>query len=99
MSAYLKVNDNGEDEHGGEQVHQIGEILAVECFPQCANFVVSRCQQMEQSNDSTFEFSAAAGVDRCRTERFPDDGLADIRRNKQRDARAKTVPFLKEFIE
>ena len=54
---------------------------------------------MEQSNDSTFEFSAASGVDRCRTECFPDDGLTNIRRNKQRDARAKTVAFLKEFIE
>ena len=58
-SESLEVNDHSEDQNGGQQVHQIGKILAVESFTQGTNFVLARSQQVEQRNYSTFEFCAS----------------------------------------
>ncbi len=54
----LEVDDNGKDQNGCHDVHQVGEVLAVEGLSQSANLVGSRGQQVEQRNDCSFEFSA-----------------------------------------
>ena len=54
----LKVNDNDEDQHGGQQIHQIRQILTVEGFAKSAHFIRSRRQQVEQGNDRTLELRA-----------------------------------------
>lgn len=43
----LEVDDNGEDEHGGQQVGQVGQVLSIESLLQRSYFVVSCRQQME----------------------------------------------------
>lgn len=97
--AYLEVDDDGKDEHGGEEVHQVGQVLAVEGFAQRSHLIVTSGQEMEEGNDATFELSATASVDRCWTERFPDDCLADVGGNEQRNARAETVALLEQLVE
>lgn len=54
---------------------------------------------MEQSYNSTLKLGATAGINGGRTERFPDDGFADIGSNKEGNSRAKAVPLLEELIE
>lgn len=43
--------------------------------------------------------NTAASVDGCRREALPDDCLADVRSDEQRDAAAETVALLKELVE
>ena len=97
--SYLEVDDDGEDEDGGEQVHQVGQVLSVEGFAKGAHLVVSGGDEVEESDDRPLELRPSARVDRRRTERFPDDRLADVRGDEQRDARAESVAFLQQFVE
>ena len=95
----LEVDDNGEDEHGGEQVGQIGQVLAIEGLLERAHLVVARGQQVEESDDGALELGAAAGVDGRRAKGLPHNRLADVRGNEERDARAETVALLQELVE
>lgn len=54
---------------------------------------------MEESNYGTFELSSTASVDGGRTERLPDDSLADVSGNEERDTRSKTVALLEELVQ
>ena len=56
---YLEVYDNAKDEDGSHQIHQVRQVLPVKSFTQGSNLVLSGCQKMEQSNDSSFEFYRA----------------------------------------
>lgn len=55
----LEVYDDGENEHGGEQVHEVGQVLAVEGLAQRAHLVGARGQQVEQRNHRALELCAA----------------------------------------
>lgn len=52
---YLEIDDNSEDKDGGDQVHEVGEILAVECLSKGSDLVCAGGQQVEQCDDGTFE--------------------------------------------
>lgn len=54
---------------------------------------------MEERNEGTLKLGALAGVDRRWGERLPDDGLADVGSNEERNARAETVALLEELVE
>ena len=51
----LEVNDHSKNENCGEEVGQVGQVLAVEGFSQGPNLVLTGGQQVEQSNDSSLE--------------------------------------------
>ena len=67
----LEVDDSGEDDERREQVHDVGQILAVECLLERNGFIGPGQEQMEQRDDRTFKFRAAARVDRCWRKGFP----------------------------
>ena len=96
---YLEVYDDTKDENGGHQVHQVGQVLPVKSFPESTDFVLTGSQQVEESNDSSFEFSTAASVDGSGRKAFPNDGLANVGSDKKRDSRAQSISFLKEFVQ
>lgn len=58
LSPYLKVYDDSKDEHCGDQVHEVGQVLPVEGFPQSSHFVRPSGQKMEESDDGSLEFCA-----------------------------------------
>lgn len=91
----LEVYDYSKDEDGGQEVHQVGEVLTVEGLAQAANLVLTCCEQVEKSDNGTFEFGSAAGVDSCRRERLPYDGFANVGGNEQRDTRSETISYKK----
>ena len=95
---YLEVNDDSKDKDCCHQVGQVGQVLAVECLAQSSDLVLSGGQQVEERNDRALELGAAAGVDGGRRERLPDDRLADVGGDEQRNARAETVAFLKKLV-
>lgn len=54
---------------------------------------------MEQSDNSALEFRSAAGVNGGGGERLPDDALANVGGDEERDTRSQTVALLEELIE
>jgi hypothetical protein len=54
---------------------------------------------VEQGDDGTLELGTTASVDSRGGERLPDNGLADVGSNEQRDTAAKTVALLEELIQ
>ena len=53
---HLEIDHHCEDEDGGDQIHEVGEILAVEGLSKGSDLVSACGQQMEQCDDGTFEF-------------------------------------------
>ena len=90
----MQVDDGGEDHERGEQVHDVGQILAVKGFPQRVLLVRPCEQEMEERNNCAFELGTPSGVDCSGGERFPDDGLANVRGDEQRDSTAQSISFL-----
>lgn len=58
LRPHLKVYDDSKDEHCGDQVHEVGQVLSVEGFPQRSHFVRASGQKMEESDDGSLEFCA-----------------------------------------
>ena len=86
----MEVYHHTEDEDGGEEVHQVGQVLPVESLPESPDLVLSGGQEVEQSDHGALELSAPAGVDGGGAEGLPDDGLADVGGDKQGNSRAET---------
>ena len=95
----LEVDHHAEDEDGGSQVHQVGQVLSVEGLAQGAHLVLPGGEQVEEGDDGALELGAAAGVDGGGAERLPDDRLADVGRDEERDAAAQAIAFLKELVQ
>ena len=95
----LQVDDGREDDEGGQEVHDVGQVLAVERLVQGALLVGPSQEQVEQGDDGTLELGATAGVDRGGGESLPDDRLANVGRNEKRDTTAQTVALLEELIQ
>lgn len=95
----LQVDDGSEDGNGGQQVHDVGEVLSVEGLLQSALLVGAGHEQVEEGDDGTLELRATAGVDGGGGESLPHDGLADVGGNEERDTAAKTVALLQKLIE
>ena len=53
---------------------------------------------MEEGDDGALELGAAPGVDGGGAERLPDDRLADVGRDEERDAAAQTIALLQQLV-
>ena len=95
----LEVDDGGEDEDGGDEVHDVGKVLAVEGLLESTLLVGPGHEQVEEGNDGTLKLGTTTGVDGGGGEGLPDDGLANVGGNEQRDTAAQTVALLQKLIE
>lgn len=95
----LEVDDSGEDDKGGQQVHDVGQVLPVEGLLQGALLVGPGHEQMEESDDSTLVLGATASVDAGGGESLPHDRLANVGGNEEGDTAAEAVSLLEELIE
>ncbi len=55
MYTYLEVYNDAEYEHSSHEVHEIGEVLSVESFPQSLDFVGPGGKKMEKRDHSTLK--------------------------------------------
>ena len=94
----LKVDDGGENDDGRDEVHDVGKTATPESLTKCPTLVVPGEEEMEEGNESTLEFRSTAGVDGSGRECFPDDGLADVGSNEERDTGTETVALLKKLV-
>lgn len=95
----LRVHDDGEDDDGREQVHDVGQLRAVQRLLERAGLILAGEQEMEEGDDGALELRAAASGDRGRREGLPDDGIADVGGDEQRDTAAEAPALLKELVE
>lgn len=99
MNIYLEVYDHAEDEDGGHEVHEIGQILPIESLPESPDFVLSGGEEMEEGNHGSLELGASSGVDGSGGEGLPDDGLANVGGNEQRNTGSEAISLLEELVE
>ena len=95
----LQIDNRGEDQKGGQQVHHVGQVLAIEGLVQGTLLVGPSQKEVEQRDDGALELGTTAGVDSRGGESLPDDRLADVGCNEQRDTAAKTVALLEELVQ
>jgi len=95
----LEVDDDGENNDGREQAHDIWEPLPPEGLAQRTTFIMPREQEVEHGNDSTFEFGSRANVGGGGGEGLPEDKLADVVGDEHIAAGSETVAFLNELVE
>ncbi len=99
-SESLEVDDDQEDEDGGEQVVKVGETLSVESLLEGGDLVGFSDQKVEESNNGSFVLSTVFSDDGNGGEGSPEDVFADVGSNEKRDTRSTETPSLAEdFIE
>lgn len=94
----LQVDHSGKDEEGGQEVHDVGQVLTVESLVQSALLIGPGQEKVEKSDNGALELGTTAGVDGRGGEGLPDDGLANVGGNEQRDTAAQTVTLLEKLI-
>uniref|UniRef100_A0A7S1C9Y9 alanine--tRNA ligase n=1 Tax=Bicosoecida sp. CB-2014 TaxID=1486930 RepID=A0A7S1C9Y9_9STRA len=107
----LHGHDEHEDGDGGEQVADVGQVLAVRAVEGVDEraLVVGRVggqQLVEERDDGALELGAARGLaddgaarDGGRREGLPDDALADVGGEEERDARAHAVAAAQHLVQ
>lgn len=94
----LEVDNDDEDQDGGQEVEDVGQVLAVERLLERANLVGAGDEQVEEGDDRALELGSATVVDRRGGEGLPHDVLADVGRDEQGDSGAESVALLQKLI-
>ena len=79
----LEVDNGGENDDGGDEVHDVGKATTPESLTKCATLVVPGEEEVEEGNKSTLEFWSTTGVDGGGRESLPDNGLANVGGNEE----------------
>lgn len=95
----LEVDDSGEDGNSSDQVHDVGQVLAVESLLEGELLVGPGDQKVDKGDDGTLELRTSASVDGGRRESLPDNRLADVGSDEERNTTAETVALLEKLVE
>mmetsp|Transcript_37510 Transcript_37510/g.95930 ORF Transcript_37510/g.95930 Transcript_37510/m.95930 type:complete len:343 (+) Transcript_37510:258-1286(+) len=95
----LEVDDHHEDDNRRQQVHDIGQVGAVERLFQSSDLIPASEEQVEQGNDGALKLGAAGRGNGVRAEGLPDDALADVGGDEEGDAAADAVALLQQLIQ
>ena len=95
----LQVDNSGEDKESSQEVHDVGQVLAVESLLEGELLVGPGDQKVNKGDDGTLEFRTSASVDGGRRESLPDDRLANVGSDEERNTTAETVALLEELVE
>jgi hypothetical protein len=94
----LEVDHNGEDDDGRDQAHAVGQVLPVEGLAESHLLVGPGDEEVDKADNGTLELGTTASVDSGRGECAPDDGLADVGGDEERDTATKTVSLLEKLV-
>lgn len=94
----LKIDNDGEDDDGRDQVHAVGEVLPVEGLAESELLVGPGDEEVNEADNGTLELRTTASVNSGGGERAPDDRLADVGGDEERDTATKTVALLEELV-
>ena len=82
-SETLKVDDEGEDNKGGEDLRHVWGVVSVEGVDKSSPGAGSGKEHVDEGQDGALELRASTSVDQSWSEALPDDGLADLRGHEQ----------------
>ena len=74
----LEVDHGSKHDQCSQEVHDVGQVLPVECFTESSLLVRPCKEEMEERNNSPLKFGSSAGIDGRWRESLPDDRFADI---------------------
>mmetsp|Transcript_1225 Transcript_1225/g.1865 ORF Transcript_1225/g.1865 Transcript_1225/m.1865 type:complete len:403 (+) Transcript_1225:421-1629(+) len=94
----LEVDNDNEDENGGEEVGQVGEVLTVKGLLESTELITAGDHEMEEGNDGSLELGSASGVESSGGEGLPDDSFTNVGSDEEGDTRSKTVSLLEQLI-
>lgn len=97
-SEALKVDDDQEDDEGGDQVHDVRKTVPVEGLLESSALVVPGEKQVEKSDESTFKFGTTSSVDCGWRECLPHNRFANVGGDEKGDTRAETVSLLEKLV-
>jgi hypothetical protein len=95
----LEVDDSAENNDSGDQVHDVGKVLAVESLLEGDSLVGPGEEQVDKGNEGTLEFGTTTSVNGGGRESLPHDGLADVGGNEEGNTTAEAVALLEELVE
>mmetsp|Transcript_41179 Transcript_41179/g.64341 ORF Transcript_41179/g.64341 Transcript_41179/m.64341 type:complete len:373 (-) Transcript_41179:246-1364(-) len=95
----LEVNHQHEHQNSSQEIGHVGQVLAVECLLQSSHLVLLGSQQVEKRDEGSLELGPTAGVDGGGAEGLPDDVLAHVGGDEERDRRPQAVALLQELVE
>ena len=95
----LEVDDDQEDDDGGHEVGDVGHVGAVEGLLEGAQLVAAGQQQVEEGDQGALKLGTTGRVDCVGAERLPDDALADVGGDEERNAGAEPVALLQQLIQ
>jgi hypothetical protein len=85
LKTYLEVDDDENDNDGGDQVHKVWSVLSVESLLQAIELVWLSQQKVEESNDSSLKLSTLISSNGDWGEGFPKNELTDVGGDEKRD--------------
>jgi len=94
----LEVHDDEEDDHSGDEVRHVRQVSAEESLTKSADLIVTGDQELEHSDDGTLELSTTTHVEGHGAKSTPDNRLASVGGDEDRDTAAKTITLLKKLI-
>lgn len=94
----LEIDNDGKNDHGGEQVGDVGKVLTEKCLLDRLHLVLARYEQVEESDESALKLVSATLVDGRRAQGLPDDVLANVGGDEERDGRSKTISLLQKLV-
>jgi len=95
----LEINHRTEHQNRRQQIRHVRQSSSVKRLLQRTRLILSRHQQMEHRNHCSFILRSSWASARHRRKGLPDDRLADVRRNKQRNRTSQSVSLLQQLIQ
>lgn len=84
-SEALEVDDNEDDNDGGDEIHKVWCVLSIEGLLNTVESAWLGQSEVEESNDGTFEFSSLISSNGDWGEAFPEDHLTNVGGDEERD--------------
>mmetsp|Transcript_20271 Transcript_20271/g.42960 ORF Transcript_20271/g.42960 Transcript_20271/m.42960 type:complete len:247 (+) Transcript_20271:513-1253(+) len=95
----LEVDDDHEDDDGGQEVEAVWQVASVKSFLDGLHLVAAGEREVEERHERALELGAATPVDRLRRERLPHDRLADVGGDEERHSRPESIALLQKLVQ
>jgi len=95
----LEVDYGSENSDGGKKVHDVGQTIPKESLLEGTALVVLGEEEMEECNNGAFELGSTTSVNGGRAEGLPNNRLAGVGCDEERNARPETIALLEKLIE
>jgi len=98
-SESLEVNNNTENDEGGEKICYVCKLNAVERLLEGGDLVRSSNEEGEKRDQCAFILRSRRGLDGSEGKRLPEDVFTDIARDEERNRASESVSFRQKVVQ